>query len=67
MAFAQFLDTCLCCSTDAEVVEAVRKLDSHQIKGLGACANLLYFLHPTVVPPNNTAIVKGFNAFLGPT
>lgn len=66
MAFAQFLDTCLCCSTDVEVVEAVRKLDSHQIKGLGpACANLLYFLHPTVVPPNNTAIVKGFNAFFG--
>ncbi len=66
MAFAQFLDTCLCCNTDAEVVEAVRKLDSHQIKGLGpACANLLYFLHPTVVPPNNTAIVKGFNAFFG--
>lgn len=66
MAFAQFLHTCLCCNTDAEVVEAVRKLDSHQIKGLGpACANLLYFLHPTVVPPNNTAIVKGFNAFFG--
>lgn len=66
MAFAQFLDTCLCCNTDAEVVEAVRKLDSHQIKGLGpACANLLYFLHPTVVPPNNTAIVNGFNAFFG--
>lgn len=66
VAFAQFLDTCLCCNTEAEVVEAVRKLDSRQIKGLGpACANLLYFLHPTVIPPNNTAIVKGFNAFFG--
>ncbi|MYM89315.1 type II restriction endonuclease [Rugamonas sp. FT82W] len=66
LAFAQFLDSCLCCDTEAEVVEAVRKLDAHQIKGLGpACANLLYFLHPTVVPPNNTAIVKGFNAFFG--
>lgn len=66
MAFAQFLDTCLCCNTEAEIVEAVRKLDCHQIKGLGpACANLLYFLHPTVIPPNNTAIVRGFNAFFG--
>jgi len=66
MAFAQFLDTCLCCNTEAEVVEAVRKLDARQIKGLGpACANLLYFLHPTAIPPNNTAIVKGFNAFFG--
>lgn len=66
LAFATFLDTCLCCNTEAEVVDAVRRLDSHQIKGMGpACANLLYFLHPTVVPPNNTAIVKGFNAFFG--
>lgn len=66
VAFATFLDTCLCCSTEDEVVEAVRLLDAHQIKGLGpACANLLYFLHPTLVPPNNTAIVKGFNAFFG--
>lgn len=66
VAFAKFLDTCLCCSTEDEVVEAVRLLDARQIKGLGpACANLLYFLHPTLVPPNNTAIVKGFNAFFG--
>ncbi|WP_395400943.1 type II restriction endonuclease [Pseudoduganella sp. UC29_106] len=66
LAFAKFLDTCLCCGTEAEVVEAVRALDAQQIKGLGpACANLLYFLHPTITPPNNTAIVKGFNAFFG--
>lgn len=66
VAFANFLDTCLCCSTEAEVVEAVQTLDARQIKGLGpACANLLYFLHPTLIPPNNTAIVKGFNAFFG--
>lgn len=66
LAFARFLDTCLCCDSEVEVVEAIRQLDARQIKGLGpACANLLYFLHPTVVPPNNTAIVKGFNAFFG--
>lgn len=66
LAFGRFLDTCLCCSTGSNVVEAVRTLDAQQIKGLGpACANLLYFLHPTVTPPNNTAIVKGFNMLFG--
>ncbi len=66
LAFGRFLDTCLCCQSEAELVEAVRVLDARQIKGLGpACANLLYFLHPTFVPPNNTAIVKGFNEFFG--
>src|SRR3546814_10823487 len=39
---------------------------SDLIKGLGpAVANLLYFLHPTLVPPFNTAIVKGYNAVTG--
>ena len=28
-------------------------------------ANLLYFLHPTLMPPFNTAIVNGFNAVTG--
>lgn len=66
LAFGRFLDTCLCCASEAELVEAVRTLDGRQIKGLGpACANLLYFLHPTFVTPNNTAIVNGFNAFFG--
>lgn len=26
---------------------------------------MLYFLHPTLVPPSNTAIVKGYNALAG--
>jgi type II restriction enzyme len=66
LAFGRFLDTCLCCEREDDVVKAVQLLDSVQIKGLGpACANLLYFLHPTIVPPNNTAIVKGFNALFG--
>ncbi|MBL0391196.1 type II restriction endonuclease [Ramlibacter monticola] len=65
-AFARLLDTCNCCSTADEVIEAIRKIDARCIKGLGpAVANLLYFIHPTLVPPFNTAIVKGFNALTG--
>ena len=65
-AFGRFLDTCLCCSTEAAVIEAIRRLDERRIKGLGpAVANILYFLHPTVVPPFNTAIVNGYNALAG--
>ena len=30
-----------------------------------AAANLLYFLHPTIAPPFNTAIVRGYNALTG--
>ena len=65
-AFGRFLDTCLCCSTEAAVIEAIRRLDERRIKGLGpAASNMLYFLHPTVVPPFNTAIVNGYNALAG--
>ena len=47
-------------------MEAIRSLDARRIKGLGpAVANLLYFLHPTYVPPFNTAIVAGYNALSG--
>jgi type II restriction enzyme len=66
IAFGRFLDTCLCCAADAAIIEAIRRLDERRIKGLGpAAANLLYFLHPTVVPPFNTAIVNGYNALGG--
>ena len=65
-AFAAFLDSCCCCDTAEDVLAAIRRLDAHRIKGLGpAAANLLYFLHPTLVPPFNTAIVKGYNALAG--
>ena len=65
-AFGHFLDACACCSSEAQVVAAIRRLDQHAIKGLGpAAANLLYFLHPTFVPPFNTAIVNGYNALTG--
>lgn len=66
LAFGRFLDTCLCCHDEADLVRAVQELDARQIKGLGpASANLLYFLHPTLVPPSNTAIVKGYNLLTG--
>ena len=66
LAFALFLDTCTCCNGEKQVLAAIRRLDEHQIKGLGpAAANLLYFLHPTIIPPFNTAIVKGYNALTG--
>ena len=65
-AFGEFLDTCLCCDGDEQLLAAIRRLDERRIKGLGpAVANLLYFLHPTIVPPFNTAIVNGFNALTG--
>jgi len=65
-AFGTFLDTCVGCTQADELVEAVRALDRHRIKGLGpAAANLMYFLHPTHMPPFNTAIVNGYNALTG--
>ena len=66
VAFGRFLDACLCCSAEEALIAAIHRLDSHKIKGLGpAAANLLYFLHPTLVPPFNTAIVRGYNAITG--
>lgn len=65
-AFGQLLDTCACCSAEDHILAAIRKLDGFRIKGLGpAVANLLYFLHPTLMPPFNTAIVNGYNALTG--
>jgi len=65
-AFGRFLNSCFCCDTEADVIRAIHALDSHSIKGLGpAVANLLYFLHPTIAPPFNTAIVRGYNALTG--
>lgn len=65
-AFAKLLHHCDCCDTADEIIDAIRRIDSLSIKGLGpAVANLLYFIHPTLVSPFNTAIVKGFNAVTG--
>lgn len=65
-AFGRLLDTCVCCTTEQQVIAAVAEIDAKHIKGLGpAVANLLYFLHPTIVPPFNTAIVNGYNTLTG--
>jgi len=65
-AFGQFLKTCTCCQEEEAIIDAIHRLDAKRVKGLGpAAANLLYFLHPTLVPPFNTAIVKGYNALTG--
>lgn len=65
-AFGRLLDACSCCDTAEEIIGHIHDIDRLKIKGLGpAVANLLYFLHPTLVPPFNTAIVKGYNALTG--
>lgn len=65
-AFGRLLDACSCCDTAEEIIGHIHAIDRLKIKGLGpAVANLLYFLHPTLVPPFNTAIVKGYNALTG--
>lgn len=65
--FGRFLQACISCSgEESEVIAAIQALDRAAIKGVGpASANILYFLHPTVVPPSNTKIVKGYNAIAG--
>ncbi len=63
LAFGDFLDRCLSTTiTEKKIYEEILRLDACNIKGLGpAVANILYFLHPTMIPPSNTAIIKGFN------
>jgi len=66
LAFAHFLDACACCDDEPAILSAIHGLDQRKIKGLGpAAANLLYFLHPTLVSPFNTAIVEGYNRLTG--
>lgn len=61
--FARFLKNCLQSTSEKQLLEEVVKLHEQKIKGLGpAVANILYFLHPTIFPPFNTAIVNGFNS-----
>ncbi len=62
LAFGQFLENCLNAKSEDQLVQEILKLDSLKIKGLGpAVASILYFLHPTLIPPFNTAIVNGYN------
>lgn len=60
--FAQFLESCMSANSADKIIKEIIKLDSYKIKGLGpAVANILYFLHPTLMPPFNTKMVDGFN------
>src|SRR3990167_7168294 len=64
--FGAFLEACLTATREEQVLAEMSQLAAAQIKGLGpAAANIIYFLHPTIVPPFNTAMVKGFNALFG--
>ncbi len=61
-AFGQFLENCLCAKSEEQIIKEIIRLDALKIKGLGpAVASILYFLHPTLIPPFNTAIINGFN------
>ncbi|MCL5743073.1 MAG: hypothetical protein M1541_03955, partial [Acidobacteria bacterium] len=65
-AFGQFLENCLQATKEDQLIREILRLSAREIKGLGpALANILYFLHPTVLPPSNTAILNGFNLLLG--
>ncbi len=64
-AFGHLLNACACASKSEHLLNAILTIDQLKIKGLGpAVANLLYFLHPTLMPPFNTAIVNGYNKLL---
>lgn len=63
LAFGRFLKACLLAKNEKQIFDEIIKLDQLKIKGLGpAVANIIYFLHPTMFPPFNTSIVRGFNA-----
>lgn len=64
--FGAFLDAVSTATREEQVLAEISRLASAQIKGLGpSVANIVYFLHPTIVPPSNTAMVNGFNALFG--
>ena len=64
--FGQFLEACLTSNTADNLIKEIKELDSYHIKGLGpSVSNILYFLHPTLMPPFNTAIVNGYNSIFG--
>lgn len=62
IAFGQFLERVLKATNEEQIIREIILLDGLKIKGLGpAVASILYFLHPTIIPPFNTAIINGFN------
>lgn len=66
LAFAHLLAAFLNNKQVDKLLAAVNILAEKKIKGLGpAVANILYFLEPTIFPPFNTAIVRGYNYLTG--
>lgn len=64
--YAAFLQTALRTADEGAILADILGLASQPIKGLGpASGNLLYFLHPTLFPPFNTAILRGYNLLTG--
>ena len=64
--FGSFLEAVYTATHEEQILAEISRLTSAQIKGLGpSVANIVYFLHPTIVSPSNTAMVKGFNALFG--
>jgi type II restriction enzyme len=64
--FGFFLSACLNATREEQLLAEMSRLAEAGIKGLGpAAATILYFLHPTLIPPFNTAIINGFNALFG--
>jgi type II restriction enzyme len=64
--YASFLSVALRASDPDSIVREVLKLADPPIRGLGpASGNLLYFLHPRLFPPFNTAILRGYNWLTG--
>lgn len=62
LVFGQFLENCINAKTQEQLIKEIVTLDALKIKGLGpAVASIIYYLHPTLFPPFNTAIVNGFN------
>eukprot|EP01012_Entosiphon_sulcatum_P064335 TRINITY_DN93132_c0_g1_i1.p1 TRINITY_DN93132_c0_g1~~TRINITY_DN93132_c0_g1_i1.p1 ORF type:complete len:432 (+),score=59.37 TRINITY_DN93132_c0_g1_i1:1158-2453(+) len=61
--FGSFLAACFQATNEDQILAEMSRLAGASIKGLGpAVASIVYFLHPTLVAPFNTAIVNGFNA-----
>tara|TARA_R110002124_G_scaffold241687_4_gene406904 strand:- start:10002 stop:11264 length:1263 start_codon:yes stop_codon:yes gene_type:complete len=61
-AFGKFLECCINATNESQLIKEIISLDQLKIKGVGpALTNILYFLHPTIIPPFNTAMVRGFN------
>jgi type II restriction enzyme len=64
--FGAFLHACLNATREDQILDEISRLAAANIKGLGpSVASIIYFLHPTLIPPFNTAIVNGFNAMFG--